>query len=83
MMIAATYHLLSRHGIVPKLPQKEPSWARGILSWPMDLMSTIPFFPAHGLRCLPAELSLSIQKYLSPQDKVNLVLAIYGIPFRR
>ena len=82
-LIAATYHLLMHHGIVPQLPRKEPSWVRGLLSWPMDLINPVPFLPAKRLRCLPPELSLCILRYLRPQDKINFVLAIYEIPFRR
>lgn len=81
-LIAATYHLLMHHGIVPKLPRKEPSWVRGLLSWPMELINTVPFLPAKRFRCLPPELSLCILTYLRPQDKVNFVLAIYDIPAR-
>lgn len=78
--VSAMYHLIAVHGIVPKLPQRELQWARGLLNWPMPLISTVPFFSCRSPHRLPVELSLEIQRYLSPQDKVNFVLAVYGIP---
>ena len=77
--IGALYHLLAHHGIVAQLPRRELKWTTGLLAWPMHLISTIPFFSCRGAFHLPIELSLGIQQYLSAQDKVNYVLAIYKI----
>lgn len=79
--IAGLYHLLVTRHIVPDLPPRTLSWARGLLGWPLELISNNVFFPRHHTqRQLPVELTLQIQQYLSPQDKINLVLAIYQIP---
>lgn len=82
-LISATYHLLMHHGIVPQLSKNEPSWVRGLLSWPMHLINKVEFFFPARPRCLPPELSLCILQYLGPQDKVNFILAIYDIPSKR
>lgn len=82
--IAGLYHLLVIRHIVPDLPPRTLSWARGLLSWPLELISNNRFFSRHRNRPqLPVELSLQIQQYLNPRDKVNLVLAIYKIPCGR
>jgi hypothetical protein len=79
--IAGLYHLLVKRHIVPDLAPRTVSWARGLLSWPLELINNIIFFPRPtGSTQLPVELSLQIQQYLGPQDKINLVLAIYKIP---
>lgn len=82
--IAGLYHLLVIRHIVPDLPPRTLSWARGLLSWPLELISNDRFFSRHPNQPqLPVELSLQIQQYLSPRDKINLVLAIYKIPCGR
>lgn len=79
--IAGLYHLLVIRHIVPDLLPRTLFWARGLLSWPLELISNSRFFWRHQNRPqLPVELSLQIQQYLTPRDKINLVLAIYQIP---
>lgn len=82
--IAGLYHLLVIRHIVPDLPPRTLSWARGLLSWPLELISNDRFFSRHPDQPqLPVELSLQIQQYLSPRDKINLVFAVYKIPCGR
>ena len=82
--IAGLYHLLVIRHIVPDLPPRTLFWARGLLSWPLELISDNRFFSRHPNKPqLPVELSLQIQQYLTPRDKINLVLAIYQIPSGR
>lgn len=82
--IAGLYHLLVARHIVPDLPPRTLFWARGLLSWPLELMNNSIFFSRHlNQPQLPVELSLQIQQDLSLQDKINLVFAIYKIPYGR
>lgn len=83
-IIAGLYHLLVIRHIVPDLSPRTLSWARGLLSWPLELISEHRFFSRHrNMPQLPVELSLQIQQYLTPRDKINLVLAVYKIPSGR
>jgi hypothetical protein len=80
-LISGLYHLLVNRGIVPNLSPSTLVWARGLLTWPLEMISTNIFFPRLDYQLqLPLDLTLEIEKYLRPEDKINLVLAIYQIP---
>lgn len=80
-MIAATWHLLQHHGIIPRM--STPNLKRIVerLNGPWREFDITPllFLRFYGcLRTLPVELGFEIQKYLNPQDKINFVFAVYG-----
>ena len=80
-MIAATYHLLQHHGITPHLSTTRRIQLVRRLNGPWRECDISPFLflRFYGrLRTLPAELGLEIQNYLTPQDKINFVFAMYG-----